>query len=95
MVSVILLLPLARRFAEEYLYVAEKVKLWSEEICVLSNFVQTHPHSAYTAFTHGVIHKWSFLMRTVKFIGDRFPSTSGRCYPPISDACIVRQEPMF
>jgi len=45
----------SRKFAEEY--VAEKVKLWSEEICALSDFAQIHPHSAYTAFTHGVIHK--------------------------------------
>ena len=58
----------SRRFAEEY--VAEKVKLWLKEIRVPSNFAQTHPHSAYTAFTHGVIHKWNFLMRTVKSIVD-------------------------
>ena len=58
----------SRRFAEEY--VAEKVKLWSEKIRALSNFAQAHPHSAYTAFTNGVIHKWNFLMRTAKSIGD-------------------------
>ena len=59
-------------FAEEYM--AEKVKLWSEEIRVLSRFAQMHPHSAYTAFTHGVVHKWNFLMRTVQSIGHQFQS---------------------
>jgi len=39
----------SRCFAEEY--VAEKVQLWSEEICTLSSFAQTHPHRAYSAFT--------------------------------------------
>jgi len=55
-----------RCFAKEY--VAEKVQLWSEEIHTLSNFAQKHPHSAYSAFTHGVVHKWNFLMRTIKSI---------------------------
>ena len=54
-------------FAEEY--VMEKVRVWSEEIRTLSSFAQMHPHSAYTAFTHGVVHKWNFLMRTVQSIG--------------------------
>ena len=56
----------SHRFAEEY--VAEKVKLWSEKNHALSNFAQAHLHSAYNAFTLGVIHKWNFLMRTVKSI---------------------------
>ena len=57
-------------FAEKH--VAEKVKLWSEEICVLSLFAQMHPHSAYAAFTHGIVHKWNFLMRTVQSISHLF-----------------------
>ena len=60
----------SRCFAEEY--VAEKIKLWSEEIRVLSRFAQMHPHSAYTAFTHGVVHKWIFLMQTVQCISHLF-----------------------
>jgi len=57
----------SRCFAEEY--VTEKVRLWSEEIRTLSSFAQTHPHSTYSTFTHGVVYKWNFLMRTIKSIG--------------------------
>jgi len=67
----------SRYFAEEY--VAEKVQLWSEEIRTLSSFAQTHPHSTYSAFTHGVVHKWNFLMH----------------YPSIFYSCFVREESMF
>ena len=40
-------------------YVSKKVKLWCDEILTLSNIAKTHPHSAYAAFVHGVLHKWN------------------------------------
>ena len=45
----------SRSFTEEY--VSRKVKLWCDEILTLSNIAKTHPHSAYAAFVHGVLHK--------------------------------------
>ena len=45
----------SRSFTEEY--VSKKVKLWRDEIITLSNIAKTHPHSAYAAFIHGVLHK--------------------------------------
>jgi len=45
------------------------VKSWSEEILALSSIVQTHPHSAYGAFVHGVIPKWNYVMHTTESVG--------------------------
>ena len=56
-----------RSFTEEY--VSEKVKIWSNEIFALSAIAKTHPHSAYSAFVHGVIHKWNYVMQTIESIG--------------------------
>ena len=32
---------------------------------ILSNIAKTEPHAAYTAFTHGVKHRWNYVMRTI------------------------------
>ena len=60
----------SRSFTEEY--VSKKVKLWCDEILTLSNIAKTHPHSAYAAFVHGVLHKWNYVMRTVDMVGSLF-----------------------
>ena len=52
-----------REFKDKY--VSDKVKTWVEEIQMLSNHAKTEPHAAYTAFTYGVKHKWTFVMRTI------------------------------
>ena len=46
-------------------YVTEKVAEWVKEIKMLSDIAKTEPHAAYTAFTHGVKHRWNYLMRTI------------------------------
>ena len=56
-----------RSFTE--IYVSKKVKMWSEEILTLSNIAETHPHSAYSAFTHSVKHRWNYVMRTIESVG--------------------------
>ena len=53
-------------------YVSKKVKMWSEEILTLSSIAETHPHSAYSAFTHSVRHRWSYVMRTIESVGGFF-----------------------
>ena len=50
-------------------YVSKKVKLWCDEILTLSNIAKTHPHSAYAAYVHGVMH---YVMRTVDLVGSLF-----------------------
>ena len=46
-------------------YVKEKVAEWVKEVKALSDIAKTEPHAAYSAYTHGVHHRWNFLMRTV------------------------------
>ena len=50
----------SRTFAEEY--VSRKVTDWIDEILQLSEIAQTSPHSA---FTHGLIGRWTYVMRTI------------------------------
>ena len=57
-------------FTEEY--VSKKVKIWSDEMLTLSSIAETHPHSAYCAFVHGVVPKWNYAMRTIKSVGSLF-----------------------
>jgi len=45
-------------------FVAAKVKCWSEEIAVLAKFAESQLHAAYSAFTHGLLSRWMFVLRT-------------------------------
>lgn len=42
-----------------------KVDEWSDEIGTLSKMANVHPHAAYAAMTHGLIHRWTYICRTV------------------------------
>ena len=46
-------------------YVQQKVAKWTQEVEELSSIAVTQPHAAYSAFTHGLISKWTYLSRTV------------------------------
>ena len=46
-------------------YIQLKVSEWTLEVEQLSNIATTQPHAAYSAFTHGLISKWTYLARTV------------------------------
>ena len=47
------------------IYVQQKVTEWTQEVEQLSNIAISQPHAAYSAFTHGLISKWTYLSRTV------------------------------
>jgi len=64
----------SRKFAEEY--VAGKVQSWVSDVSALAQVAASQPHAAYSAFTHGLIGRWVYLMRTVPDI-----STTGGCHP--------------
>ena len=51
-------------------FVKVKVEGWVYEIEQLSLIAKTHPHAAYAPYTHGLSHKWKFLLRTIPNIGD-------------------------
>ena len=52
-------------------FVDEAVTEWVNEINKLSEIALTEPHAAYTAFIHGVRHKYTYMMRTI-------PNISGK-----------------
>ena len=53
--------------SEEYKteYVRAKVNDWINEIERLSEIAKIEPHAAYTAFTFGLKHKWTYVLRTI------------------------------
>ena len=51
-------------------YVQRKVTEWVNEVDRLSSIAVTQPHAAYAAFTHGLKHKWTYLIRTIPNIAD-------------------------
>ena len=52
-------------------YVEHKIDNWIE-IKILSSIARSHPHAAMVAFTHGLVNKWQYLMRTIDGIKHLF-----------------------
>ena len=50
-------------FTEQF--VQEKVNNWISSLSLLSDIAKAQPHAAYAAFTHGFVHKFSFLCRSI------------------------------
>ena len=51
-------------------YIKRKVSEWVNAVECLSSIAHTKPHAAYTAFTHGLMSKWTYLTRAILNIGD-------------------------
>lgn len=51
--------------SKEYVdqFVSEKITQWRDELLQLADIAKSQPHAAYTDFTHGYIHKFSYLYR--------------------------------
>ena len=58
----------SRGFVEQY--VNEKVDYWVSCVRKLSVIAMTHPHVAYCAFTHGLVGKWTYFLRTLPKISE-------------------------
>ena len=58
-------------------YVADKVQSWVSEVSALAGIANSRPHATYSAFTHGLIGRWVYLMRTVPDISSFFKTTRG------------------
>ena len=52
-------------------FVTSKVNEWVSQVDALSEIAKTEPHVAYAAFTHGLRHRYTFMMRTVPGISDQ------------------------
>ena len=53
-------------------FVASKIEQWTSEVRVLTDIARYEPHAAFAAFTHGLKHRYTFLMRTVPDISNEF-----------------------
>ena len=53
-------------------YVSDKVKSWVDEIIMLTEIAKSQPHAAYAALSHSLIHKWTYIARTIPDISDLF-----------------------
>ena len=52
-----------REFVEKY--VKSKVNSWLSDVCNLTTIAKTQPHAAYSALTHGLSSKWTYLCRAI------------------------------
>ena len=57
-----------KTFVEEF--VVEKVMGWVKEVEKLSTIARFQPQAAHVVFTHGLTHRWNFLMRTIPGVED-------------------------
>ena len=57
-------------FAESY--TKTKVSNWKNELIRLCDIATSQPYAAYAAFTHGLVHRWTFLARTIEGIAHLF-----------------------
>ena len=53
-------------------FITSKINQWITEFSALSEFVKYEPHAAFAAFTHGLRHRYTFMMRTVLGISNEF-----------------------
>ena len=51
-------------------YIEKMIKDWIEEIQYLSEIAKTYPHSAYSAFVHGLQNRYTYTMRTIPDLSD-------------------------
>ena len=57
----------SQEFIEDY--VRSKVKTWSSNIAQLSEIAMSQPHASFTALTHGLQSKWTYLCQVIPNIG--------------------------
>ena len=53
-------------------YAQKKMAGWVKEVEHLSSIAISQPHAAYAAFTHGLIHKWTYLSRIIPNLEELF-----------------------
>ena len=58
----------SQEFTREY--VRSKIGEWSSNVTLLSEIAKSQPHAAFTALTHGLMSKWTYISRVTPNIGD-------------------------
>ena len=86
-------------FIEEYL--SNKVGEWTSSVTILSEIAVSQPHAAYSALTHGLSSKWSYLSRVTPNISHLLnpldvalrakllPALTGRSAPNDQECALV------
>ena len=80
---------------------AGKVQSWVSEVSALAQVAASRPHAAYSAFTHGLIGRWVYLMRAVPDISSFFQPLEDairlQLFPSISGhpACSATELDLF
>ena len=72
-------------------FVQRKVEGWVREVEKLSKFAETQPHSAYAAFTHGLMSKWNYLLCVV----DWGTLSSAELLQPLESVTVQSQVRLF
>jgi len=57
----------SNKYREEFVH--DLVDGWVKQIRMLAKIAKIDPHCAYTAYTHGLRHKYTYAMRTIPNIG--------------------------
>ena len=74
-------------------FITNKVEGWSEELELLATYGVTQPHAAYSAFTHGLASKWSYLSRTTPDISELLQPLEGSIRSHLIPALTDRPPP--
>ena len=51
-------------------YVESLIDKWEQEVLALGDIAKIEPHAAYSAFIHGLKHRYTYVMRTIPGISD-------------------------
>ena len=54
-------------------YVGNKVHQWTEEVKWLAHVANSQSHATYAAFVHGLVGRWTYVLRTIPDIQDLLP----------------------
>ena len=61
-----------------------------EEILTLAKIAEMHPHAAYAAFSHVIMGKWQYIMRTIEDVGGLLHSIEDAIYEKLIQALTDR-----
>ena len=77
-------------------YVREKITNWTQEIIKLTEYSKTQPHAAYAIFCRGVLHKYTYFMRTIQDIDEHLKPLddiiSNTFLPTLLDSIVTDNE---
>ena len=74
-------------------YTRSKVSEWSSKVALLGEIAKSQPHAAFSALTHGLLSKWTYLSRVMPNIGDELSPLDDVLRSDLLPALIERPPP--